>query len=701
MLCISCESIFKARPFETRHENGIVRRGLTPHQNTFEDLLRAAASGCHICNRLKYREEPSWRTLGALQAVGESENDHVSQYEIVDSPNAKGKGVVGEVVFYRGFPDHAERTDRDHARKHPDKPGSFRRLTTFQMRDRKAIPFALMPKLELGSGTASLQSWKLIDSWLRNCRNEHRFCGPHGKHWHPTRLLDNISSTCHAEGMVRLTSLPKNQNVPYAAVSHRWGDFLPIQLTTSSKAGLEAGIEVASLPKTFREALDLASHLGLYLWIDSLCIIQDSREDWEREARLMGMVYGNAEVTIAATGATNCLDGLFFDRHPSWVQPCIVEQPWRDKAQRSIVLVDYDVWTDGIDSMSLNKRAWVVQERHLSRRVIHCSKEQLFWECRSDVACEAYPNGPLGCVGGSLRSESEEQPVYSLPIKVDGRGRLSRADTEMDRLNTWNELVFTYSDSDLTFEKDKLFAISGLAKTFSGNVDNAGRVPDSNEEYVAGLWRSHILFQLSWTAVHDPYAARDSNVRRTSTYLAPTWSWASLNGAVAANSARYNIAYLGHCDLATVKEISMQYADPKDPYVQIKSGSICLEAWTIPFRFSQQHMGPDLGMIVGHELLGDSTEPGDGVTITFDIKPTAFPLDLMFLPLYQTHRQPEPNLVAYKNHSCTVGLVLRPCTHDNTFFERVGDWNVEHFYPPADQMAGNACRIQRREVTII
>ena len=704
MLCRLCESIFWWHAVNTRHENGIVKRGLRPHQRTLEHLLNAAANGCHICNRLKYREEPSWKRLEALQAARESDHDHLLQYEIVDSPNAKGKGVLGQLVFYRGFPDHVERLDREHARKNPHQPGSFRQLATFQLRDREAIDPTLMPTLDLAQSTRL--SWDFVEPWLQRCRDEHPSCGPSDMHWHPTRLLDFLSPASQYADKVRLISLPDGEEAQYAALSHRWGDFLPMQLTTSNKAELEAGIEVAGLPKTFRDALHLARRLDLYLWIDSLCIVQDSREDWEREARVMGMVYANAEVTIAATGARNSLDGLFFDRQPSWVRPCIVERrPWDNKAKRSIVLVDYDVWADGIDAMSLNKRAWVVQERHLSRRVIHCSREQLFWECRSAVACEAYPNGPLSCVGGSLRSESEEQPVYSLPVKVERRDRLSTASTGMDWLNKWDELVSTYTDSALTFEEDKLFAIAGLAKTFSGNFDNDSlaeyRVLDSNEDYMAGLWRSHILFQLSWTTVHDPYAARNVDVRRTASYVAPTWSWASLNGAVAANPARYNIEYLGYFDLATVKDISMHHANPRDPFVDIKSGSICIEAWTIPFRFSQRHMGPDLGVIDGKELLGDNTESGDKVIATFDIKPTAFPQDLIFLPLYQTLRQPEPSLVAYKNNSVTVGLVLRSSTHDHVFFERVGDWNVEHFYPPTDQTPLDASKLQRREVTIV
>lgn len=131
MLCRLCETIFKSHPDDTTHKNGIVRRGFRPHQQTHKSLLEAAADGCHLCNRLKYREEPCWQTLEALQASEESDDDRLLQYEITDSPGAKGKGVLGQLVFRRGFPVHLDKANRDHARKNPHERGSFRELASF------------------------------------------------------------------------------------------------------------------------------------------------------------------------------------------------------------------------------------------------------------------------------------------------------------------------------------------------------------------------------------------------------------------------------------------------------------------------------------------------------------------------------------------------------------------------------------------
>jgi hypothetical protein len=107
--------------------------------------------------------------------------------------------------------------------------------------------------------------------------------------------------------------------VQYASLSHCWGKLKIITLTTSNLAGFQHEIPLKELPKTFQEAIYVTRYLGLqYIWIDSLCILQDSSEDWAKESVQMADVYGAAEINIAATGAADGSGGCFFERSDSW-----------------------------------------------------------------------------------------------------------------------------------------------------------------------------------------------------------------------------------------------------------------------------------------------------------------------------------------------------------------------------------------------
>lgn len=99
-------------------------------------------------------------------------------------------------------------------------------------------------------------------------------------------------------------SVPVNTN--YAALSHCWGSVQPLTLNTSTAQQLYSGISIETFPRTFQNALWVTHKLNLpYLWIDSLCIIQDSNDDWVRGSARMCDVYRNTYLTIAATKSKN------------------------------------------------------------------------------------------------------------------------------------------------------------------------------------------------------------------------------------------------------------------------------------------------------------------------------------------------------------------------------------------------------------
>jgi hypothetical protein len=179
---------------------------------------------------------------------------------------------------------------------------------------------------------------------------------------------------------------------PYAAVSHCWGGVQNVkQLREANLHSMTHGIDLNELPWTFRHAITVTRRIGLqYLWIDSLCIIQDSLEDWTRESSKMGEVYKNCLVNISATAAPNGGTGCFFPRNPARARTCrvVIERAAKGKMiakSRTFDLVPRHMWNDSIYKEPLAERGWVVQEQFLAPRIIHFSRYQIFWECQQLV----------------------------------------------------------------------------------------------------------------------------------------------------------------------------------------------------------------------------------------------------------------------------------------------------------------------------
>ncbi|KAI1307439.1 heterokaryon incompatibility protein-domain-containing protein [Xylaria venustula] len=238
----------------------------------------------------------------------------------------------------------------------------------------------------------------------------------------------------------------------------------------------------------------------LYVWIDALCIIQDSSEDWEREGATMGDVYANSACTIAATASENPEHGLFRHRDEASILPERIKAPntgsWPDDAECFL-----------FDRGYLDRRIF---NGPLHMRVLHFTKDQIVWECFTETMCETFPEAmPLQMRTkdlGPLRAVRPPTTLLSHPIEK----------TDWKTLSTWRELVKQYSKCDLTKTTDKLPAFAGLVKTYQ---DVTG------DEYLAGLWRSFLLHQLDWR-VYTP------GRRISPEHRAPSWSWASVDGPI-------------------------------------------------------------------------------------------------------------------------------------------------------------------------
>ncbi|KAI0101345.1 hypothetical protein GGR51DRAFT_530355 [Nemania sp. FL0031] len=254
-------------------------------------------------------------------------------------------------------------------------------------------------------GAGSREQFALLREWIHLCSETHacNLQGQDGKGARmpiklPTRLIEVGEADDNSS--VRLVVNPSTTaddptKDRYAALSHCWGavgkDAYSCLLNIN-RLTFETRIPVERLPKMFQDAITATRGLEIrYLWIDSLCIIQDDDDDWAAESKTMEDVYSLAHVTLAASSAPSSLVG-FLER-PNRAFAVIPNPNAEDRGgdgSRSLLYVaeSIDNFQTHVEDAVLNTRAWVLQERALSRRTIHFTSTQVYWECGQGVHCE-------------------------------------------------------------------------------------------------------------------------------------------------------------------------------------------------------------------------------------------------------------------------------------------------------------------------
>lgn len=379
-------------------------------------------------------------------------------------------------------------------------------------------------------------------SWLQNYRQNHELCGPVDPAFNPTRLI-----YIHDESSVQLIETKKDaKSHAYVALSHCWGKSEALKLlqddldkgTRGNIEELRSLIQVQSLPTSYREAISVSLALGFrHIWIDSLCIIQNSYDDWAKESAMMKDVYANSSLNLCASAAADSSEASFQRRDRGIFVPLEIEPHWtgflhgyRWKQRKlgplpsyfhriKFRLVNDNMHESEIANSPLNLRAWVVQERALSRRHLFMTCNQLWWECHDMFACEVFPEVFPDFEYG----EWERVQYYAL----NGHGHHSVYDSGMEGL--WESLIMQYSRCDLTYLYDKLPALSGLAQAFS-IIQSQDFSLDKNH-YLAGIWRPQLPHALCW---YTKSKEESGQVRRYRPHLyrAPSWSWVSVEGPV-------------------------------------------------------------------------------------------------------------------------------------------------------------------------
>jgi hypothetical protein len=416
----------------------------------------------------------------------------------------------------------------------------------------------------------------VLQHWLDRCEREHAYCrdDPPGTPILPDRVIYIPQQDCNIHLQAGL-----GRRAHYATLSYCWGGDHAITTTTENLQLHMASLSLSDLPKTFKDAISVCRRLGIsYLWIDSLCIIQNSKVDWETQSAVMDSIYYNSTITIAAVAASNPSQGLFIPT-ALWLDDIPLPLTFADNKDQ--VYLRRFV-THRLPRLNfLRRRAWCYQERALSRRVMYFSKGELEWTC---LECFWSQNAPTKDIGLprpvrnllELLEKTFERP-YKLSYKsASGGGEVRagpRTDIErshdssaivpLDSLNDeasvlvdfrrssindaltakritrttdmalydflgdcvrhsiykfWYSTVEDYAACRLTYAADKLPALTGIASRIHAIT---------KDDYLAGHWRRELPRSLFWST-----SSQYNQPRRPVPYRAPSWSWASVDSSL-------------------------------------------------------------------------------------------------------------------------------------------------------------------------
>lgn len=400
--------------------------------------------------------------------------------------------------------------------------------------------------------TDSESTWLLVSNWLARCTSSHQRCA--AATMDPETLPSRVIDITPGRPLRLITATKSIRPTRYTTLSHCWGSHIPLRLLLSNIATLQKEIPFSQLTKSFQDAITISRRLGVhYIWIDSLCIIQDSAQDWHEQSATMARVYSNSYCNIAAAHAEDGTFGCFTNRNPAFVKPFRLDLKWGPNPGLHYVVHNM-YWRESVLEAPLNMRAWVFQERTLAPRNLFFGATEVFFECREGAASEQFP----------ARLPPQVRVVGSVGIQphIDGsRIRKSlglEADQSLDAFSVWGRLVERYSLGRLTYATDKLIALSALASEMQEHIQS---------KYLAGMWHQHLAYQLLWEVRGVQWLVRR---RRVNEYIAPSWSWASVVG---------NVEIACEVRFADNREIIIEVLDAQvelvsaaNPFGQVKSG---------------------------------------------------------------------------------------------------------------------------------
>lgn len=375
------------------------------------------------------------------------------------------------------------------------------------------------------SSSGSSTSISRIRKWLSDCEKNHEQCklAISGKEIAfkpvlPTRVL---SIRGYPESLHLFVTGGKREK--YMALSHCWGGKPQYQTTKANLEENQRSIDSTRLSETIKNAIQIATSIDVpYLWVDSLCIIQEDKEDFIRESCMMASVYQQACCVIAATAAANGSMGLS-QRTPSHSLtslPCDPRKP--EHGNMYLGPRDDQALERSLFRGPLNQRGWVLQERIFARRTIHFAGDQIYWECDKEF---------VGEDGGDMQGAADTETITrSMLCQIidDFRGfrrnhnfpNQDRFDRNSDLHSLWARLVSLYSRCGLSDPNDKLPALQSLTLELGSILNlqfHEGHLFDNTRFVLSGLlWR----------------ASKGTSLVKPCQHRAPSWSWASMDGPI-------------------------------------------------------------------------------------------------------------------------------------------------------------------------
>jgi hypothetical protein len=500
----------------------------------------------------------------------------------------------------------------------------------------------------------------IVRPWLVECNESHQMCKLERlrEQLLPKRVLDI------AYGKVTLVE-SHGKTGRYVALSHCWGKEQLLITTKDTLAERMRGIKWKELPMTFQDAISITRGLGIrYLWIDSLCIIQRNKRDWEQQSAVMADIYARSYLNLATTRSSSGLEGCLGRRwtsreHEVRSFQVPIKGTDRNIYVRTTLGSSHDAmqtprWIqDHKESAPLLQRAWVYQERTLSPRTVHMHSSEMIWSCKFRLRCECK----------ALDETPSPSADWSAP--KDKIANLSKLSNKHESHGLWRRIIEDYILLDLTHESDRLPALSGLASFFEAQFPASGK-------YMAGLWEGDLARDLLWECEFNGSNVAIPFRQRHSEPHAPSWSWASLIWG----SGYHGILKYEMETKPRSLTLGRRESFTKDPRLQIIHASCSIDG-------ENRH-----GAVSG----GAITLSGEVFTVTTPVT-ELYPrlnydtqdlfegstVHCLFIGTFVTvYPYKEPSTEYYREPTTEyAGLVLKPSTRVLGAFDRIGTWTTD------------------------
>lgn len=333
----------------------------------------------------------------------------------------------------------------------------------------------------------------LVLKWLSLCETSHNCVV--SRPMTPAQSLDFDFRLLDVEKSCIIQAPP---GCRYIALSYVWGGIKQLGLTRANQSALQRPGELrkraSEIPRTVMDAIEFCQKIKeRYIWIDTLCILQDTTEDRHQQIMHMDAVYKQATLTIVAAAGTDCRYGLRGMQERPVINHCeVVNGSWLRLTRRSVM-------SDLLRS-TWNQRAWTLQENVFSCRILAFTKTQVFFCCpktlyREDT-CLEYNHNTISVIERSLLPTRLREESYKLMSESQVYTR------------AYLPLAQSYVKRDLTKQEDMLDAFAGVTRALTPHVG----------PFLWGLPINFFFTSFFWTS-SQPAAKM---IRREGF---PSWSW--------------------------------------------------------------------------------------------------------------------------------------------------------------------------------